>query len=231
MSVGYRIYKKVNRAPQEMVDRFAAVPVANIDDVMGGTSCVSSEIRPFNDSPMCGTAFTVKAPVGEGILIHLALDMAQPGDVIIVDANGCKERGLCGEGMYLLARKKGFKGFVIDGAIRDSGAARTYTDFPVYGRSVQCNAYKAANSGGINVPISVGGVVVFPGDIIRGDEDGIVVIRPKDAGEIVDKVEAFAEKDREKMRRTLDGTLDRSWVQEFFKDKNFEYLDKAWDED
>ena len=96
---------------------------------------------------------------------------------------------------------------------------------------MQCNAYKAANSGGINVPISVGGVVVFPGDIIRGDEDGIVVIRPKDAGEIVDKVEAFAEKDREKMRRTLDGTLDRSWVQEFFKDKNFEYLDKAWDED
>lgn len=231
MSAGYRIYTKIVRPDPKLVERFKDKPVANIDDVLGGTACVNSAIHAFNDSSLIGTAFTVKAPVGEGMLFHLALDMAKEGDVIVVDANGCTERGLCGEGMMLLARKRGIKGFVVDGAIRDSGAARNYTDFPVYGRSVQSNAYKAANSGGINIPVSIGGVVVFPGDIIRGDEDGIVVIRPKDAAEIADKVDAFALKDLEKMRRTLDGTLDRSWVAEFFKDKNFEFIDKAWDEE
>jgi regulator of RNase E activity RraA len=230
MGIGSKIYTKIKRPDPQLVILFADKPVANINDVIGKDSCVNSAIKPFNKSTLLGTAFTVKAPIGESMLFHLSLDMAEPGDVIIVDAGGCTERGLCGEGMMLYARKRGLKGFVIDGAIRDSEAAASFEDFPIYARAAQCNCQKAANSGYINVPVSIGGIVVFPGDIIRGDRDGIVVIRPKDAIEIIDQLAEFAKKDKEKIRKIIDGTIDRSWVKDFFLDKDFEIIHKNWDE-
>ena len=129
MSIGSKIYTKIKRANPILVQRFNNIPVANIDDVIGGFSCVNSAIKPFNNSKLLGTAFTVKAPIGEGMLFHLSLDMAEPGDIIVVDAGGCTERGLCGEGMMLYARKRGINGFVVDGANRDSEAAESFNEF------------------------------------------------------------------------------------------------------
>ena len=232
MPVGRRIYQKVDRPDPSLVERFAIIPVTNISDVLGGMACVDSGIRPLNNVNLAGTAITVKAPFGEGtFLFHMALDIAQPGDVIVVDAGGCTERSVGGEGMMLYARNKGIRGFVVDGALRDSGATSELSDFAVYTKAIQGNAQKAANTGEINVPVSIGGVVVFPGDIIRGDEDGIVVIHSYDAANVIDEVETFAEKDREKNQQSGDGTLDHSWVRKVFEEKGFEFLDKAWDEE
>ena len=229
MPIGAKIYTKINRPDPALVARFADKPVANINDVIGRNNCLGSKLHRYNKTELIGTAFTIKAPIGEGMLMHYALDVAQAGDVIIFDAGGCEERAMCGEGMMLYARQKGIKGFIVNGAIRDSEAAAQFDDFGIWALGANPNAQRQANAGYINVPISIGGVIIYPGDIVRGDADGIVVVRPDEAAAVIDKLDAFAEKDREKMRRSADGTVDRTWVAKFFEDKPFEVFDTTWD--
>ena len=125
------------------------------------------------------------------------------------------------------ARQRGIKGFVIDACLRDSAEASDFEDFGVYARGVQCNGQKAANAGFINGPVSVGGIVVFPGDIIRGDADGVVVIPKSIAADVIDKCEAFAKKDLLKNKACADGTVDRSWVSAYFKD--YDFVEDTWE--
>ncbi len=230
-NLGFRVFTKVKRADKELVERFREIPVSNIDDTMNKIAGANSAIKPFNKVKLLGTAVTVKAPMGDNLMFHQALCMAEAGDVIAVDGNGCTERAICGENMMQIARKKGISGFLIDGAIRDSGVVETFEDFAIFARNAQANAsYKALGPGEVNVPVSIGGIVVFPGDIIVGDADGVVAIRPHNAAEIAGLAEKLSQKEQETLKRIMDGTVDRSWVMNALKAKNCEFLDKAWDE-
>lgn len=230
-SVGFRVFTKVNRADRKLVERFKNIPVSNIDDVMNKIAGVHSSIKPFNKVKLLGTAITVKVPMGDNLMFHQALLMAEAGDVIVVDGNGCTERAICGENMMQIARKKGINGFLIDGAIRDSDAVETFEDFSIFARNAQANAsYKALGPGEINIPVCIGGIVVYPGDIIVGDFDGVVAIRPQDAQEIAELAEKLSQKEKETLKQIMDGTIDRSWVTKALKAKNCVFLDKTWDE-
>lgn len=230
-NVGFRVFTKVRRADKALVERFKDIPVATIDDTMNKIAGAHSAIKPFNKVKLLGTAVTVKVPMGDNLMFHQALNMAEAGDVIVVDGNGCTERAICGENMMQIARKKGIKGFLIDGAIRDSDVVETFDDFSIFARCAQANAsYKALGPGEINVPVCIGGIVVYPGDIIVGDADGVIAIRPKDAPEIAERAEMLRQKEQETLKQILDGTVDRSWVMDALKAKNCEFIDKAWDE-
>ncbi|SET16719.1 RraA famliy [Natronincola peptidivorans] len=223
-NVGFRIYTKINRPSRELVEAFADIPVANIADNMGRITCVDSYIKPYNEAKLLGTALTVRAPLGDNLMFHKAIDMAEPGDIIVVDGESNMNHALCGEIMMRLAMKKGIAGFLIDGCIRDVDALKDL-DFAVYARGSNPKGPYKNGPGEINVPVSCGGQAVLPGDIIVGDSDGVVVIRPEDAEDLVAKGTKHNQNEVKVFEEIENGTIDRSWVDESLKAKGCEIIE------
>jgi len=225
MAVGFRIYNNFVRAPKEDINMFDGLPVANIADCMNRIFCIDQAIRPLNDVPLLGTAFTVKVASGDNLMLHKAIEMAQEGDVILVNGFGCMERSLCGGLMMEAARQKGIRGFVIDGCVRDHDDIIKYDNFSCYARGVQPNGPYKNGPGEINVPIAIGGQVVMPGDIIVGDQDGLVVISPKDAKVVAEAARKVLETEEKKMKDYSQGKVNREWLYKSLESKNCEFID------
>ena len=225
MSVGNKIIYNFPRPAKELVEQFRGMPVANIDDNMGRIAAVDSAIVPINSSPLVGTAFTIRAPQGDNLMFHKAMDMAQPGDVIMIDAGGSVGRAIFGELMATYCRSRGIAGIVCDGAIRDCDGLSKMTDFAVYAKGVTPNGPYKNGPGEINVPVVIGGKLVRPGDIVVGDDDGVLFIDPAIAAELADATEAVEKKEADIMAHILgDGTYIRPWVDEKLKEISCEIL-------
>lgn len=208
-NVGFRIFTKINRPGRELVEGFRGIPVANIADEMNRLYCVDARIKPVNGTPLLGTAFTVKARTADNLMFHKAIDLAQPGDVIVVDVQGDLTNSVVGEIMMRQVLKKGISGVVVDGAIRDVEALREMK-VAVYAAGVTPKGPYKDGPGEINVPVCCGGQVVKPGDIIVGDADGIVVIDPRDAQQVLEKARIKLKKEQETFKAIEAGTVDRS---------------------
>lgn len=192
-NIGCRIYTNINRPDPALVEAFRGIPVANIDDCMGRIAACGSDLKPMNHSPLLGTAFTVRCPEGDNLMFHKALELAKPGDVLVIAAGGSMHRSLCGEIMSRTAMAAGIAGFIVDGCIRDKDEIGEFTDFPVYARGVTPNGPYKNGPGEINVPVCVCGQVINPGDILVGDGDGVIVIRPEEAAELAAKAKAVSD--------------------------------------
>jgi regulator of RNase E activity RraA len=189
----------------ELVEAFRAFATPLISDNLARVPGAVG-LRPFHrvDGAMVGRALTVRTRPGDNQFIHRALDLVRPGDVIVVDGGGYEGRALIGEIMTSVAASRGAAGFVIDGAIRDSGAIGKKT-FPCFARSaIHLGPYKDG-PGAINVPICVGGMVVHPGDIVLGDEDGIVAFPVDAAVELLAAVKAQEAREAEIMLSIREG--------------------------
>lgn len=226
MPTGCRIRRNFERPKKELVEAFRGLPVANIDDCMGRIAAVDACICPLNPSVrLLGTAFTLRAPAGDNLMFHKALDMAQPGDVLVLANGGSMSRSLCGEIMSNYAKSRGLAGIIIDGCVRDS-AALARLDFPVYAKGVTPNGPYKNGPGEINFPVSFAGQVICPGDILAGDADGILVIKPEEAEELA----AWAKEVHVKEAGQLDGILtgkgwSRPWVDEILDEIGVGYID------
>lgn len=228
---GFRIFTQITRPDPEVVELFRELPVCNIDDCMNKLAAMHSEIKPLNKVKLLGTAVTVRAPIGDNLMFHAAISFAQAGDVIVVAGGGCTERALCGENMMQIARQKGIRGFVVDGTVRDSAALDTFDDFNIFARGIMPNAsYKGLGPGEMNVPIAVGNQVVFPGDIIVGDEDGVIAVRPEQARAIAVEAKKLKEKEEANLQLILKGESDRSWVQKALEERGCRFYNYSWDE-
>lgn len=217
MNIGYRIIKDFERADKNLIEKFRNIAIPNLGDCMNRTSAVASYIQAFNKARVLGSAYTVRVPAGDNLMFYYAIEEAQPGDVIVVDGGGFTERALCGEIMAAYAKKKGLAGFVIDGAVRDK-IELAEMDFPVFAKSCSPNGPYKNGPGEVNVPVTIGGRVIQPGDIIVGDENGLVVFHPREAAELLDKVQRVIDKEAAMMRSiSEDGCLDLRWVYEKIK--------------
>jgi RraA family protein len=183
MKPGFRIIKEIARLEQQLIDSFTGIPSSNISDVMYRFFSMRAEIRPYSIYPMLGSAFTLRVPSSDNLLIHYALDLAKPGDVLVIATDGDSNRALMGEIMFTYAKTKQLSGVVIDGAIRDVDCL-VGLELPVYAKAVSLMGPYKNGPGEINFPVSCGGQVVHPGDLIVGDQDGVVVV-PKADAEIV----------------------------------------------
>ncbi|MDW7669804.1 MAG: RraA family protein [Bacillota bacterium] len=221
---GFRVFCNINRPDSKLVDSFKDLPVANVADCMN-RFYVMKGLKPYNETPLIGTAVTVKARIADNLMFHKALDIAKPGDVIVVDAGGDTINAVTGEIMMRSAISRGIKGFVIDGAIRDVDGARKFTNFSVYAKGVTPMGPFKDGPGEVNVTISCGGTVVNPGDIIIGDADGVLVIPPSEAAEIQKKAKEKFESEVEKFKAIDNGTEDKSWVDEKLKEKGCEFIE------
>lgn len=164
-------------------------------------------LRPFHkiEGTMVGRALTVKVAAGDNKLIHKALDVVEPGQVIVVDGGGETSRALIGEIMVAIARSRNAVGFVIDGAIRDSATIGA-GDFPVFARSAIHRGPYKHGPGSINVPVCIGGMAVNPGDIVVGDHDGIVAFPVEGAEALLESVRVSERMEEEMLRQIAEGT-------------------------
>ncbi|MGZ9810224.1 RraA family protein [Pseudoroseicyclus sp. H15] len=212
MTVGFRILNRTATASKELVDAFAKLPVANVSDAMSRMTAAGPSLRPMHASGgMAGVAVTVKARPGDNLMLHKAIDMAVPGDVIVVDAGGDCTNALMGELMLAHAINLGVAGFVINGAIRDVDAF-VETNLPTFAAGVTHRGPYKDGPGEINVPISLGGMVINPGDIVIGDADGVLAVPMADAEEILRKTQAKQDAETRQMEAIKAGKNDRSWV-------------------
>ena len=226
MSIGCKIIKDFNRPAPELEARFKDMPVANIDDNMGRIAAVDAAIEPIGyKGQLLGTAFTVRVPQGDNLMFHAAMDLAKPGDVIVIDAGGFTDRAIFGELMATYCKSRGIKGIICDGAIRDRGGLAAMEDFHVYARAATPNGPYKNGPGEINVPVVIGGKTVYPGDIVVGDDDGVLFIRPELANALADATLAVEAKEADIMSHIInDGTYNRPWVEEKLKEIGCESL-------
>ena len=179
--IGLKILKRRRAVPAELAARFIGLPVANVSDCMSRLFAGGARLRPMhNGRPMSGPALTVRTRPGDNLMVHKAIDMAAPGDVIVVDAGGPQRNAIIGEIMSTLAASRKIAGMVIDGPIRDVDSI-SKNKFPVFARSISHRGPYKEGPGEINVTVSIDGMVVHPGDIIVGDDDGLFAIRPEGA--------------------------------------------------
>ena len=225
-NIGCRIVSDFQRADDRLVQLLKTFPVANIDDCMNRTAAVDHDIRPMNSAKLLGPAFTVKVPQGDNLMFHKAMDMAKPGDVIVIDAGGMRNRAIFGELMINYCKLRGLAGVIVDGAIRDYDTI-SQMDFPVYARGVNPNGPYKNGPGEIGTTITFGGQIVRPGDIIVGDADGIIVVRPEDAEDLAKQVDAVFAKEADIMSTMdKDGTYIRPWVDAKLAELGCEYVTK-----
>lgn len=222
--MGFRIVLNFERPPQEIIKGFQDLCTGNIADVMGRFHTTIG-LRHFNNPGlhMVGTALTVRTIATDNLMIHKALDMAEPGDVIVVEGEGNISRALLGEIMCRIAKARGVAGFVVDGAIRDVEGIRNL-GLPVYAKGANPAGPFKEGPGEINVPICCAGTVVNPGDILVGDDDGIVVVPREEAAEVLARARKKAAEEAETFKKINTGLLDRTWIDKTLETKGCEII-------
>ncbi|MFJ4171580.1 4-carboxy-4-hydroxy-2-oxoadipate aldolase/oxaloacetate decarboxylase [Paenarthrobacter sp. NPDC089714] len=175
----------VDRPSADVVARLNEFSSATIHEAQGRKGALSHRIKPLHPGmSFCGPAFTVKAQPGDNIMVQVGISYAQPGDVVIVDAGELEQSGSFGEVLATACQSKRLAAFVTDSGVRDS-AEIIELGFPVFSGSVCIEGTVKETLGPVNYPITVGGQIVNPGDILKGDADGIVLIKPEDAEEVI----------------------------------------------
>ena len=209
--IGWREYESATQANPATLAVLRELAVSLLSDNMARVSGTSG-LRPFHrPKPMAGTAVTVRTRGGDNLAIHRAFDYCRPGDVLVIDGAGELTQALMGDIMASYAESLGVQGLVIDGAIRDVGALGQ-RDFPVYARGVTHRGPYKNGPGEINVPVTVGGMVVHPGDIVVGDEDGVLAISPADVEAVIEGARKQAAKEAAALKSIAEGRFDRAWV-------------------
>lgn len=209
--LGERTRPSQPAVPAALVEAFRTAAVAVISDNMNRLYGTRG-LRPYHRSgKLIGTAVTVKTRPGDNQIIHKAYEFLRPGDVLVVDGGGDMTQALVGEIMMSRARAMGVAGFVIDGAIRDV-AAFADADFPCFARSVTHRGPYKTGPGEINVPVSIDGMVVMPGDLVIGDEDGVIAFDRAEADALLALVRLQEVREADALADIAAGRLDRPYT-------------------
>ena len=219
MNTGFKILERTRKASDEMIAAYTGLPVANVSDSMNRVFAAGPTIRPMHASgAMIGRALTVKTRPGDNLMLHKAIDMAEPGDVIVVDGGGDLSNALMGELMLAHAINRGVAGFVLNGALRDLDAF-VATNLPTFAAGVTHRGPYKDGPGEINVPISIDGMVIEPGDIVIGDCDGVLAVSLDSAEEVLQKTLDKNAKEEKQMAAIRNKENDRSWVDKALQEK------------
>jgi regulator of RNase E activity RraA len=217
---GLRIRRRVDRPPPDVVDGFHSFDTPAISDLMNRLYTMESGIRNLSDERLrlVGTACTVKVYPGDNLMVHKALDVAQPGDVIVVDTSHSAMTAVLGDLISTKARHRGVAGFVVDGLVRDLSAIRALGDFPVFARGVTPIGPLHRGPGEINYPVSAGSIVVCPGDIIVGDINGVVVVPAEIASALLARLRAQIAAEADYAAAVARGDFSNAWVDRVLQD-------------
>lgn len=217
MSIGFRILNRKRKVDLDLASKFLELPVANVSDSMWRMTAGGPLLRPMHKSgQMAGPALTVKSRPGDNLMLHKAIDMAEPGDIIVCDAGGDLTNSLMGELMLAHAVKRKVGGFILNAAIRDV-LAFLDVNLPVFAAGVSHRGPYKDGPGEINVPIAIDGMIIEPGDLVIGDWDGVLAVPFENVQEVLDLTIEKQEAEVNQMAEFESGTSDRSWIDETLK--------------
>lgn len=170
------VVREIDRAEPAVVDGLAAAGTATVHEAIGRAGFVGPHLRPIQQGvKVAGSAVTVLSHPGDNIMIHAAVEVCQPGDVLVVVNTAPSTHGMFGELLATSLQAWGVRGLVIDAGVRDTSELREM-GFPVWTCHVSCQGTVKSSPGSVNVPVVLGDVVVHPGDVVCADDDGVVVV-------------------------------------------------------
>src|SRR5262245_50839158 len=210
--IGFQIATRTRKVDAVIVEKFRSLPVANISDSMSRMTAGGARLRPMHSGGvLAGPAFTVKTRPGDNLMIHKALDLAEPGDVIVVDGGGDLTNALIGEMMVAHAQKRGLAGMVLHGSIRDYDSIHAGS-WPVFAAGVTHRGPYKDGPGEINVSIAIDGMVIEPGDLVIGDGDGLLCVPFAQVEEVYKAAKAKNDAENKQITAIREGKSDRAWV-------------------
>jgi RraA family protein len=217
---GYRIRTTIERPSPELIDTYRGFVTPDISDMLNRMYTMSAEIHNLvNGNSLVGPACTVKVFPGDNLMIHKALDVAKPGDIIVVDTSGSQRNAVLGDLVANKAKHRGIAGFIIDGLIRDLPGI-VETGLPVYARGVTPFGPLHRGPGELNFSISCGGIVVNAGDIVVADDCGVVIVRREFAENIAKNLKKYNERMNQYVADVKRGVFSNDWVDEQLKQDN-----------
>lgn len=214
------VIRNYQRVSKNTVERYKELPAATVYEAAGQQGMLDPRIHAvYPDAKVCGRAVTVQCHVGDNLMIHKAVTVAGPGDVLVVSIRNDANSGAWGEILTTAAQARGIAGLIIDGAVRDAEATRR-RDFPIFSRGLAVGATMKKNLGLINHPLGIGGVFVNPGDLIVGDIDGVVVVPRAEAEQILEASMKREEREAVLMDKLAQGvtTLELLGLNEILED-------------
>lgn len=213
------IINSIPRVSQEIIEKFRNISVATVYEASGKKGFIDSQIKPLaRGMKICGPAFTVQSAPGDNLMLHKALEISQQGDVIVAAIGNLYEYGYWGDLMATQAVTKGLEGLAIDGCVRDS-EDMIKQGFKVFCRGISIRGTDKKTLGLINYPLNFGGATVYPGDLILGDDDGMVVVRYAECEEVLAKSLDRIQKEKVKAEALKSGisSVEYNKLDEIFK--------------
>jgi regulator of RNase E activity RraA len=187
-NVGFRVFTMIERPPQEVVDGFRTLESTWVSDAMHRFGGMDGNILPADPAMRCvGPAITVRVAAGDNLMVYKALEIARPGDVLVIESRGFTSVAQWGDLTSMIGKGMGLAGAVMDGSLRDLAGIRA-VGFPVFAKRWEVpNGALKDGPGEVNIPVAVGGVPVLPGDVVIADGNGVVIVPRADAADVLEK--------------------------------------------